>query len=98
MTIPIIKNKTFIVIGDPLVLHPSGIAPIILNLDSWSPRAGFIPILSTKGINHIKKGKMEEKSFIHTKRFNKILKDGYNSVWVQFRFVAFPRLPVIGFI
>ena len=62
MAIPKIKNKTFIVIGVHLVLHPRGIALTILNLDSWLPGAGFVPILSTKGINQIKKGKMEEKS------------------------------------
>ena len=31
-----------------LVLHPHGIAPTFLKLDSWSPGAGFIPIISTK--------------------------------------------------
>ena len=39
-----------------------GIAPTFLKLDSWSPGAGFIPIISTKGINPIKKGKLWEKS------------------------------------
>ena len=39
-------------------LHPHGIAPTFLKLDSWSPGAGFIPIISTKGINQIKKGKL----------------------------------------
>ena len=37
-----------------------GIAPTrdcthFLKLDLWSPRAGFIPIIYTKGINQIKK-------------------------------------------
>ena len=32
-----------------------------LKLDFWSPGADFIPIISTKGINQIKKGKMQEK-------------------------------------
>ena len=41
-----------------LVLHPHGIAPTFLKLDWWSPGAGFIPIISTKGINQIKKGKL----------------------------------------
>ena len=41
-----------------LVLHPLGIAPTFLQLDSWSPGAGFIPIISTKGINEIKKGNL----------------------------------------
>ena len=44
-----------------------GIAPTFLNFDSWSPGAGFIPIISTKGINQIKKGNCKKKkSFMHT--------------------------------
>ena len=56
-----------------LVLHPHGIAPTFLKLDSWSPGAGFIPIISTKGINQKKKGILLEKklSFMHTKKFIK---------------------------
>ena len=34
-----------------VVLHPRGIAPTLLGAD-------FIPIISTKGINQIKKGKL----------------------------------------
>ena len=45
-----------------LVLHPHGIAPTVLKLDSWSPGLGFIPILSTKGINQIKKGNCKKKN------------------------------------
>ena len=53
-----------------LVLHPHGVAPTFF--DSWSPGAGFIPIISTKGINQIKKGKS-----MHTKRlYIHFLKDG----------------------
>ena len=52
-----------------LVLHPHGIAPTFLKLDSCSPGAGFIPIISTKGINQIKKGNCKKKNFMHTKRF-----------------------------
>ena len=37
-----------------LVLHPHRIAPTFLKLDLWSPRAGFIYVASTKGINQIK--------------------------------------------
>ena len=63
-----------------VVLHPHGIAPTFIKLDLWSPGAGFIPIISTKVINQIKKGKLEEKkSFMHTKRFNTFFKR-----WVQF--------------
>ena len=39
-----------------------GIAPTFIKLDAWSLGAGFIPIISTKGINQIKKGKLLEKS------------------------------------
>ena len=39
-----------------LVLHPHGIAPTFLKFDLSG--AGFIPIISTKGINQIKKGKL----------------------------------------
>ena len=41
-----------------LVLHPHRIAPTFLNLDSWSSGKGFIPIISTKRINQIKKDKL----------------------------------------
>ena len=53
-------------------LHPHGIAPTFLKLDSWSPGAGFIPNISSKGINWIKKRKIMRKKliFMHTKRFN----------------------------
>ena len=44
-----------------LVLHPHGIVHTFLKFDSWSQGAGFIPIIITKGINQIKKGKLEEK-------------------------------------
>ena len=44
-----------------VVLHQHGIAPTFLKLDLWSPWAGFIPIIITKGINQIKKGKLKEK-------------------------------------
>ena len=41
-----------------LVLHPHGIEHTFLKLDSWSPEADFIPIISTKGINQIKEEKL----------------------------------------
>ena len=41
-----------------LVLHPHGIVLNFLKLDSWSPGADFIPIISTKGINKIYRGKL----------------------------------------
>ena len=76
----------------PLVLHPHGIEPTFLIFDSWSPGAGFIFIIFTKGINQIKKGKFLRKklSFIHTKRFNTLFK-----IWVQSRVGAIPRLPYL---
>ena len=66
----------------PLLLHSHGIATTFLKFDSWSPGAGFILIISTKGITQIKKGKLSKKSlsFMHTKRFNKFFER-----WVQFR-------------
>ena len=46
--------------------------------------AGFIPIISTKGINQIKKGDCNRrKKFIHTKSFITVFKD----------MDAIPRLP-----
>ena len=74
-----------------LVLHTHGIEPTFFKFDSWSPEAGFISIISTKGINQIKKGKLYKKnfSFMHTKRFNTLFKDGFNSVWVQFNVYHF---------
>ena len=35
-----------------------GIAPTLLKFNSWSPVAGFMPIISTEGISQIKKGKL----------------------------------------
>ena len=40
------------------ILGSLGIAPTFLKLELWLPGAGFIPIISTKGINQIKKGKL----------------------------------------
>ena len=69
-----------------LVLHPHGIAPTFLKLDSWSLGAGFIPIISNKGINLIKK---KFKFYAH-KKISYILKR-----WMQFRVGAIPRLPML---
>ena len=57
-----------------LVLHPYRIAPTFLNLEWWSPGAGFIPIISTKGINQIKK----EKFYTYKKILYIFLKYGCN--------------------
>ena len=45
-----------------MVLHPHGIAPAFLKLNLWSPGVVFIPIISTKGTNQIKKGKLKKNS------------------------------------
>ena len=71
-----------------LVLHPHGIAPTFLELDSLSPGAGFIPIISDKGINHRKENFKKKLSFIHTKRFHT-----FSKIWVQSHVGAIPRLP-----
>ena len=44
-----------------LVLHPHGIATTLLKFYTCSPGAGFILIISTKGITQIKKGKLSKK-------------------------------------
>ena len=41
-----------------ILLGSRGIAPTFLKLDLWSLGAGCIPIISTKGINQIKKEKL----------------------------------------
>ena len=71
-----------------LILHPHGILPTFLKLDSWSPGAGFIPIIFNKGINQITKGKFLEKSYMDTNRFNTFFER-----LVQFRVGAIPHLP-----
>ena len=49
----------------------------------------FIPVIYTKGINQIKKGKLYGKvSIIHTKRVN-----NFFFKWVLSRVGAIPRLP-----
>ena len=75
-----------------LALHPHGIAPTFLKLDSWSQRASFYSYY----IHHRNKSDIERKivrkklSFMHTKTFDTFFKR-----WVQFRLGAIPRLPVI---
>ena len=41
-----------------LVLHPHGIASTLLKFNLLSPGVGFIPIISTKKINQIRKEKL----------------------------------------
>ena len=35
----------------PMVLNPNRIEPTFLKLDSWSPGAGFIPIITSNVLN-----------------------------------------------
>ena len=64
-----------------LVLHPHGIAPTFLKLDLWSPGVGFIPIIiiSTKGINQIKKKNYKKKVLCILKDLIHFLIYGCNS-------------------
>ena len=64
------------------------IAPCFLKFYLQSPGAVFIPIISTKRINQIKKIVRKKFKFMHTKRFNTFFKR-----WVQFRVGSIPRLP-----
>ena len=67
-----------------LVLHPNGMPPTFLKLDSWSPGAVFIPIISTKGMNQIKKGNCKKKY-----QFN-----AYKKIYYIIENIgAIPRLP-----
>ena len=69
-----------------LVFHPHRITPTFLKLKSWLP-SGFIPIISTTGMNQINNGKCKKKiSFMHTKGFIRFLK-----IWVQFCEGAIPH-------
>ena len=60
--------------------YPHGNVPTFLKLDLWSLWVGFINIISTKGINQIKKGKLYEKSkFYAYKKWVQSLCYGCNS-------------------
>ena len=69
-----------------LVLHPHGFAPTFLKLDWCSPGGGFYSYHIHQGNISYKERKFVRKklSFMHTIRFNTFLKDGCNSVLVQF--------------
>ena len=57
------------------------------------PGKGFIPTITTKGINQIKKGNCKKKNKFHAyKRFITFLK-----ILVQFCVGAIPRPPIIVF-
>ena len=47
-----------------MVLNPNGIEPTFLKLDSWSPGAGFIPIITSNALNKIKEKRIQEKKSV----------------------------------
>ena len=70
-----------------LELHPHEIAPTFLKLDPCSPGGGFYSYYIPQGNKTDKERKMVRKklSFISKqKKLIHFLKDGCNSVWVQF--------------
>ena len=73
-----------------LVLHPHGIAPTFLRLDSWSPGADLYSYFIHQRNKSDKERQIVRKklSFMHTKRFNTFFER-----WVQFRVGVIPRLP-----
>ena len=71
-----------------LVLDPHEIAPTFLNFDSWSPGAGFIPIISTNELNQINKKILRKKIKMHRKRFAIFFKR-----WMLFHLGAILRIP-----
>ena len=75
-----------------MALNPSGIEHSFLKLDSWSPGAGFIPIITSNISNHIKKKIIQEKKlfYAYKKHLTQFLKMGSISFWVQFH--AYPNL------
>ena len=75
----------------PMVLNPKGIEPTFLKFDSWSPGAGFIPIITSNIFNQIKKKRIQEKKtvlFIQ-KTFNAVFRNRFNPV-----LGSIPRLPI----
>ena len=65
-----------------MVLNPKGIEPTFLKLDSWSPGAGFIPIITSNTLNYIKKKRIQEKKTVLCiqKTFNAVIKNWFNLV------------------
>jgi hypothetical protein len=45
-----------------MVLNPNGIEPTFLKLDSWSPGAGFIPIINFNVLNWETKTEFKKKN------------------------------------
>ena len=62
------------------------IEPIFLKLDSWSPEAGFIPIITSNVLNKIKGKKIQEKNrfYAYKKPLMQFLKMVSIPFWVQF--------------
>ena len=47
----------------PMVLNPHGIEPTFLEIDSWSPREGFIPIITSSVLYWMNTERMLKKKF-----------------------------------
>ena len=74
-----------------LVLHPQGIGPTFLKLDSWSPVGRVYFYCIHKGNISDKERKIVRKQlfFMHNKIFNI-----FSKIWMQFRVGGIPRLPL----
>ena len=72
-----------------MVLNPNGIEPTFLKLDSWSPGAGIIPIITSDVLNYIKKKNVKFFFYLYKKHSIQFLKMGSIPCWVQFH--AYPR-------
>ena len=80
------QSDGMILIESKIFSFSIGIAPTrncthFLKLDSWSPGAGSIHIISTKGINQIKKGNCKKKKLFYAYKKNFT----FLNKWVQFR-------------
>ena len=69
----IIKNGLMVKKMVCVWVNSLGIAPTsdcihFIKIDSWSPGFGFIPVISTKGINQIKKENCKKNYSIHFKK------------------------------
>jgi hypothetical protein len=84
------KNHNNIYIKVHLVLHPHGIAPTFLKLDSWADFSPNTYIHQGNKSDKERKVVRKELSLMHTKIFNTFLRR-----WVPFRVGAIPRLPTL---
>ena len=64
------------------LFNSNGIEPTFLKLNSWSPGAGFIPIITSNVLNQIKKKRIQiNKSVLCIqKKFYSVFKNGFNPV------------------